>query len=80
MGKYGKSNAAHDYYLQAAIYAEAFARLLQATKMPGVFGGMYYIFLRGLTEGSSAQGIFHFMPDGALLDQRNLAQRLACTV
>lgn len=51
-----------DYFLQASIYEECLRRYLAAyNKRPfkEIFGGVFYIFLRGLPTG----GIYHFFPE-----------------
>lgn len=53
---------ANKYDLQAVIYAEAMRRFLKVyDKRPfeEIFGGIYYIFLRGTGQGN---GILHFYP------------------
>jgi exodeoxyribonuclease V beta subunit len=52
----------HNYHLQAGIYAEAmrrYLRLFDKRPFEELFGGAYYLFLRGLSTNS---GIYHFYP------------------
>ncbi len=62
----------HDYFLQAAIYLEALKRHLKILEkdFEKNFGGVFYIFLRGLVYGKR-QGIYHFYPNLDLLNQIN---------
>ena len=60
----------HRYDLQYQIYALALQRFLRS-RIPGYdyethFGGVYYLFLRGMEAGSDS-GIFHARPTEALL-------------
>ncbi len=53
----------HDYFLQGAIYAAAFERyvkLFDKRPFDSLFGGAFYIFLRG-------KKAFHFLPDRSML-------------
>ncbi len=57
----------HNYFLQAHLYALA-ADLHLQTRQPGYnygrdFGGVLYVFLRGLRPGNSSLGIFRQRPD-----------------
>lgn len=52
------------YHLQAAIYVDAFQKVIKLLDPNPVFGGMFFIFLRGLEK---RQGIYHFFPDQSLL-------------
>lgn len=48
----------HDYYLQAEIYQEALKRYLRLTDdrpFEEIFGGVFYLFLRGLDKGGVVQ-------------------------
>jgi exodeoxyribonuclease V beta subunit len=58
--------ADHDYLLQANIYAEALKRYLQLIdKRPfeEIFGGVFYMFLRGLnTKSQEDYGIYRIAP------------------
>lgn len=63
--------AEHRYDIQAAIYAVALHRYLQAT-VPSYspaqhFGGVAYLFLRGLDGNTAGQGIWLRQPDAATL-------------
>jgi exodeoxyribonuclease V beta subunit len=61
-----------NYTLQAAIYTDALERFLKKVDprpFAECFGGMFYIFLRGLKEG---RGIIHFYPDLQLLKDVHL--------
>ncbi len=60
----------HRYDLQYQIYALALQRFLRS-RIPDYeyethFGGVYYLFLRGM-EACSDSGIFHARPTEALL-------------
>ncbi|MGF1726064.1 exodeoxyribonuclease V subunit beta [Photobacterium nomapromontoriensis] len=60
----------HRYDLQYQIYALALQRFLRS-RIPDYdyerhFGGVYYLFLRGMAAGSDS-GIFHARPSAALL-------------
>lgn len=60
-----KSMHEHDYFLQGAIYAAAFERyvkLFDKRPFDTLFGGAFYIFLRG-------KKAFHFLPDRELLNK-----------
>ena len=65
----------HNYYLQAAIYTKSLKRHLKILNkdFEKVFGGVFYIFLRGLTNSYDSEvnnlGIYHFFPDLKILDQ-----------
>lgn len=54
----------HDYFLQASIYTEALKRylsLVDKRNFADIFGGIFYIFIRGLKAGQqSSPGIFYF--------------------
>ena len=62
---------AHRYDLQLGIYAAALKRalLLREPDLDWItsFGGVFYLFLRGMGPGSQA-GVFFTRPDDALLD------------
>ena len=67
--------AEHRYDIQAAIYAVALHRYLQAT-LPSYspaqhFGGVAYLFLRGLDGKTAGQGIWLRQPDADTLQQWN---------
>jgi exodeoxyribonuclease V beta subunit len=56
----------HNYYLQYHLYTVA-ADLFLAQRLPGYkyethFGGVYYIFLRGIDPNDSSRGIFRDRP------------------
>ncbi len=56
----------HNYHLQYYLYTLALHRYLKY-RLPGYsfkenFGGVFYIFVRGFSEGSS-DGVFYTMPD-----------------
>ena len=57
---------AHHYTLQAKIYARALRRYLSvidSRPFEDIFGGAYYLFLRGLGEGA---GVAYISPEEAL--------------
>lgn len=52
----------HSYFLQAAIYTEAvkrYLKLVDPRPFEECFGGIFYLFLRGLQPGKN-MGIYHF--------------------
>lgn len=52
----------HDYYLQADIYKEATRRFLNIVDdrpFDDCFGGIFYVFLRGLDANNPSSGILH---------------------
>jgi hypothetical protein len=49
--------------MQAELYAEAVKKYLRLFQ--GCFGGVFYVFLRGLEEGSSSDGIYVIEGDRA---------------
>lgn len=54
----------NNYFMQASIYAQALEKLLaHTTQQPFemIFGGVIYVFLRGIGPASS-NGIYHFFP------------------
>jgi exodeoxyribonuclease V beta subunit len=60
-GDLHKAMLAHDYFLQAHIYREALRRylaLIDERPFDELFGGVFYLFLRGLKSGTSC-GCFH---------------------
>jgi len=61
----------HDYYLQYCLYAVALKRYLELrspqTDFYDRFGGVYYLFLRGISEREKS-GIFFDRPDRKLLE------------
>ena len=61
----------HYYHLQYLLYTLALHRHLQL-RMPHYrynehFGGVYYLFLRGMEPGQEAQGIYHTRPEPDLI-------------
>ena len=57
----------NSYFLQASIYVEAIRRYLKLVDerpFKECFGGVFYLFLRGMREGSST-GIYHFFPSNS---------------
>jgi exodeoxyribonuclease V beta subunit len=60
------------YYLQGVIYALALRRSYAARGRSAAFesgfGGIYYVFLRGVEAGREGSGVVHFRPSAALLD------------
>ncbi|MBN1915142.1 MAG: UvrD-helicase domain-containing protein [Parachlamydiales bacterium] len=52
----------HQYFLQGALYAKALQRFMHREHGELLFGGAFYIFVRGLTM-SPPQGIYHYFPD-----------------
>lgn len=50
----------HEYYLQGDLYAAALIRFLKA-KGNISFGGMFYLFLRGID--AETKGVYHFHPE-----------------
>jgi exodeoxyribonuclease V beta subunit len=62
----------HHYVLQYHLYTVALDRLL-AQRLPRYdyerhFGGVYYLFLRGMSPGHGDRGVFHDRPPRALVD------------
>ena len=56
--------AENAYFLQASLYVEAIKRYLKLVDprpFNECFGGVYYLFLRGMKAGQST-GIYHFFP------------------
>ncbi len=63
-----------DYFLQYHLYAIALNRLLsqkiQGYRYERYFGGVFYIYLRGLTDDPrSPSGLFFAKPDGKLISE-----------
>ncbi len=62
----------HHYHLQYLLYTLALHRHLQARlteyHYEKHFGGVYYLFLRGMEPGQGAQGIYQARPDLALIE------------
>ncbi|MCB1135409.1 MAG: UvrD-helicase domain-containing protein [Chlamydiia bacterium] len=55
----------HSYTLQAELYSEALRRYLkwvEKREFQACFGGVLYVFLRGLGKGTST-GVLHFFPE-----------------
>lgn len=55
----------HNYLLQANLYTESFKRYLTIVeKRPfeEIFGGVFYLFLRGIEKESNQFGVYHFIP------------------
>jgi exodeoxyribonuclease V beta subunit len=68
------------YFLQAAIYTEAFYRLLKKYKIEDVsqkFGGMFYLFIRGM-KAKENFGIYHFFPDRKLVNSTDTLEKTLC--
>ena len=69
--------ASHNYGLQYWIYTLVLHRYL-ANVLPGYsyddhFGGVYYLFVRGMTPGLPGNGVFATRPGLARLDELDLA-------
>ena len=68
------SIAEHRYDLQYVLYSVALQRFLRARLGAGYdpaahFGGVYYLYLRGVRRASGADyGVFHTRPSRALID------------
>ena len=61
------------YGLQYHLYAVALDRFL-ASRLPDYsyerhFGGIHYLFLRGLDPGNPEAGVFHDRPEALLMQQ-----------
>jgi exodeoxyribonuclease V beta subunit len=57
----------HGYYLQAAIYSEAvkrYLRIVDPRPFEECFGGVFYLFLRGMQPGTNT-GILYLRPNRA---------------
>ncbi|MGL4602522.1 MAG: exodeoxyribonuclease V subunit beta [Iodobacter sp.] len=68
--------AQHHYYLQYLIYSAAVRRFLRqriADFKDEQFGGVYYLFIRGLGEQDGRHGVWFNRPEMALLDQIEMA-------
>lgn len=68
----GHAMSEHQYHLQYMLYSVAVQRFLRA-RLPDYrydthFGGVYYLFLRGLAAGSNT-GVFHIRPERTLIDE-----------
>jgi exodeoxyribonuclease V beta subunit len=74
--------AHHHYYLQYHLYTVAVHRYL-AQRVPGYdyaqhFGGVYYLFLRGMSpHHARGNGVFFDRPPRALIDELDRALRPA---
>lgn len=58
------SMQSHAYFLQGAIYTEALKRFLQVVErrpFEECFGGVFYLFLRGIHPKNNQSGIYHFV-------------------
>ncbi len=67
-----KAMLEHRYDLQYQIYALALHRFLRS-RISGYdyhihFGGVYYLFLRGMDKSTNGSGVFYAKPDLAMLD------------
>jgi len=52
------------YFLQAAIYSEAFRKQFVGPSFNNCFGGIFYIFLRGLKQDpANSSGVYSFFPE-----------------
>ncbi|MGV2470081.1 hypothetical protein FO520_23015, partial [Bacillus subtilis] len=65
----------HRYDLQYQLYSLALHRFLQH-RMPNYdyethFGGVYYLFLRGIDSANSKNGIFFYRPTLAFITEFN---------
>jgi exodeoxyribonuclease V beta subunit len=62
-----RSMLKHNYYLQYHLYTLAADRFLEKRVLGYTyqthFGGVYYVFLRGIDPAGSSRGIFHHRPD-----------------
>ncbi len=64
-----KSMNEHNYFMQAAIYAQTLIRYIKNIEKRDEklsFGGAFYVFLRGLEFG---KGVYFFKPEISLLNQ-----------
>ncbi len=52
-----------NYFLQAAIYTEALKKAVLKKDFKQKFGGIFYVFLRGLSLDRENCGIYHFYPE-----------------
>ena len=58
-----QSMIANDYHLQAHIYKNAlkkYLKILDPRPFDDIFGGVYYIFLRGIDLDNPEYGVYHF--------------------
>ncbi len=58
-----RAMASHDYTVQYYIYAAALWRYLSLRGQQDSFGGVFYIFLRGVDPAAPGSGIYHDQPD-----------------
>lgn len=70
-GRIAAEMARHHYYLQYHLYSVALWRHL-ATRLPDFehdthFGGVYYLFLRGMSKQHPGRGVFFDLPSEALM-------------
>lgn len=65
----------HNYHLQYLIYLCAIKRYLSLIDpnldFDSCFGGIYYVFLRGLDSESPTTGVFRYKPDRQLVEALN---------
>ncbi len=64
----------NDYFLQASIYSKAISSYLCCLGKKIDFGGVFYLFLRGINRDSS-EGIYYFVPDGSIVNNK---ERMIC--
>ena len=66
----------HNYHLQYAIYAVALKRFLEKSQLgfnyAANFGGVYYLFVRGMAQGD-VSGIYYTKPPLTVLDELDRA-------
>jgi exodeoxyribonuclease V beta subunit len=64
---------AHNYGLQAWIYSVVLTNFLQETivdySFDRHFGGVLYLFVRGMKSDKSCSGVFSFLPNAEKLEQ-----------
>jgi len=65
----------HNYHLQYYLYTMALRRYLKyrlpESEFGDVFGGVYYLFIRGMASGTG-RGVFHSVPEEKIIDQMDL--------
>ena len=71
-GKIAEEMGRHNYFLQYHIYTLALHRYLalrmgDAYSYDKDFGGVYYLFIRGMGEGERGSGVFYHKPDDAVI-------------
>lgn len=59
----------NDYFLQAAIYSKAISSYLCSFEKKLEFGGVFYLFLRGINKNKS-DGIYYFMPEASIVNNK----------